>query len=91
MAVTVRLDRRTEDRLRVAARRRGVTRSEVIREALRAGAKKEKKEASEGNGPSMYERWRDVVGIEQGGPPDLSERTGEKVARMLRERHRRSR
>ncbi len=64
------------------AKASGKTQSDVVREAIAEYvAKRASKET-----PTAYERWRDVIGIAEGLPPDLSERTGEKFSQMLEER-----
>ncbi len=84
MPTTVRLDPNTESLLKRLVKKTGLTKSQVIRDAIQRLARQE--DAPGGNrGP--YEAFAPYIGIAKGGPPDLSERTGEKVAKMLRERH----
>jgi len=75
---SVRLEPELEARVREAARRLGLPASEVHRRALRAFC--DSALASEGRS-----RYEDVIGIAE-GPADLSERTGEAYANLLRER-----
>src|SRR5262245_12323253 len=78
--ISVRLDRETERVLDRVARESGQTRSEVIRQAVRAlAARKSPKRADRG----PYNDIADLIGIAHGGPPDLSVNTGAKVRAML--------
>lgn len=83
MAMSVRLDKATEAWVRRTARHRGLTQSSVIREALRASAAVEQEKA---NGGSFLDAVADLVGLIRGGPTDLSERSGQRFTRLLRER-----
>ncbi len=78
MPISVRLDRETENLVDRLARRTGQTKSEVIRQALRALARAEAKARI-----SPYEAIAHLVGCARGGPKDLSERTGEKLRELL--------
>ena len=80
MPTTVRLDPRTENLLNRLARKSGRTKSQVIRDAIEMFAKSEM-----GGEPSTrpYDRIKHLIGIVRGGPPDLSERTGEKFTKLL--------
>jgi predicted DNA-binding protein len=85
MTLTVRVDVKTERLLQRLARKRGRTKSEVIRDAIGAFAKEVKaQEATE----HPYDKVRDLIGAVQGGPADLSMRTGEKFRRALADRRR---
>jgi hypothetical protein len=86
MPTSVRLDPKTESLVRRLARRRGQTKSEVIREALVAFARSE--EAAKPQ-KTAYEALEHLIGCVKGGPTDLSERTGEKFRELLLERKRR--
>jgi hypothetical protein len=44
-----------------------------------------REEAARPAGTTAYEAMRDFIGIVKGGPPDLSERTGEKFTALLLE------
>jgi hypothetical protein len=86
MPTTVRLDPKTEALLDRLVRKSGRTKSQIIREAIKTLAN------SERGGPGVerpYEAWAHVIGIASGGPPDLSERTGEKFTKLLMARARR--
>ncbi len=73
MPTSVRLDPRTEAVLRRMARRRGRTKSEILREAILRLAEREDIEPGE----SFLDAVRDLVGIGSGGPPDLARRSEE--------------
>ena len=81
--LSVRLDAKTERSIQQLARRRGQTKSEVIREAIAALARQESE--SDG-GKSPYETIAHLIGCVRGGPRDLSVRTGEKFRRLLLEK-----
>jgi hypothetical protein len=81
MPTSVRLDPKTERVVRSLARRTGRTRSQVIRDAIHRLAAAE---SETGNGQTVFEMWRDAIGCAEGGPPDLSERTGEHFRSLLR-------
>jgi len=83
MPVSVRLDSKTESLVNRLARRTGRTKSEVIREALKVFARAE----ADGEArPGPYEAIAHLIGCARGGPKDLSERTGEKVRKLLQAR-----
>ena len=88
MPLTVRVDVKTERLLERLARKRGGTKSEVIRDAIGLFAREvETRETIE----RPYEKVRDLVGSVQGGPTELSKQTGEKFCRMLADRGRKAR
>lgn len=80
MPISVRLDPKTESLINRLARRKGQTKSRVIREALVALSRVE----GEAEAPtSPYEAIAHLIGCARGGPKDLSERTGEKFRKVL--------
>lgn len=89
MIMTLRLDAATASHVARLARRRRMTRSALIREAIamldRDGP------GNAGPRESMYEGMKrlGVIGCIRGGPPDLSVNTGEKVRRILEEKRKR--
>lgn len=87
MTTSVRLDPATERLLEEVGEERGLTKSEVIREALRLVAET-KRRRNRGRRP--YEAFRGVIGRVRGGPVDLSERTGERFRRILLDGRKRS-
>jgi hypothetical protein len=79
MALTVRLGSRAERALNAVAKRRGVTRSEIVREALaQYGAGDDG-----GQGDRPYDAWLDVIGVVDLGVRDPARTTGEQFAAML--------
>jgi hypothetical protein len=85
MALTVRLSPKTERALRALAKRRRLSRSDVVREAL------ERYDASESGtatrrGP--YDAWFDVLGVVALGVRDPARTTGEQMAAIVLERAR---
>lgn len=87
MPLTVRLDPKTERLIQRLARKRGRSKSEVIRDAIDILAKHaQEQEQTE----RPYEAVRDLIGSVRGGPSDLSEQTGDRFRRMLQDRPRRS-
>ena len=68
MPVSVRLDPKTEELVARLARKKGRTKSEVIRQAIRVLA-----EGQEGKKPSRpYDAISHLIGCARGGPRDLS-------------------
>ena len=82
MATSVRMDIETERLLDRLAREEGVSKSEVIRKAIRLAAGK----ARPTRGVRPYDAFREVLGSVKGGRSDLSESTGRTFARLLGER-----
>jgi hypothetical protein len=85
MPISVRLDPKTERVLRALARRTGRTHSQVIRDAIHRLAAAESEERQ---GQTAFELRKDAIGCAKGGPPDLSERTGEHFRSLLLARRR---
>jgi len=86
MPTSVRLDRKTEVLVNRLARKRGQTKSELIREAILALARSEEDIRPQ---KTAYEALAHLIGRVKGGPKDLSERTGEKFRALLLARKRR--
>lgn len=80
MTTSVRMDSETQRLLDTLARERGSTKSEVVREAVRLAAKQRRWPR---RAKRPYDAFRGIVGSVHGGPPDLSERTGEGFRRLL--------
>jgi hypothetical protein len=80
MPISVRLDPKTESLLNRLAKRKGRTKSEVIREALTVLSRAEADGEARTN---PYEAIAHLIGCARGGPKDLSERTGEKLRKLL--------
>lgn len=85
MPTTVRLDPKTEALVRRLAKKTGRTKSQVIRDAIGAFVNSASGGMAAG-GP--YEGFSHVIGCARGGPPDLSEGTGEKFSKLLMDRAR---
>lgn len=83
MPTSVRLDPETERLLARLARKRSQSKSDVIREAIETLARQEVAVPEEG---SVFESISDLIGCVDGGPPNLSERTGEKFRELLSKR-----
>jgi predicted DNA-binding protein len=84
MPTTVRLDPATLRVMGKLARRRGVTKSQLIREAIqRLG----EGEGSEKAAETVYDAMEHAIGCWDSGGAQLSEATGEKVKALLRARH----
>ncbi len=75
MPTSVRLDPKTQGALDRLARSRSQTRSEVVRQAIELLATEESQ--------SPFEAVADLIGCVKGGPPDLSENTGQKLRELL--------
>lgn len=93
MPTSVRLDARTQNLIARLAKRRGQTKSELIRTALERLAREVSEAEAQGGGQTAYDRIAHVVGIADSGGAGLSERTGERFRDLLikRARDRRSR
>jgi len=85
MALSVRLDEGTERLVESLARKRGQTKSQVIRDALGVLAKQEK---GLGERRRPYDLVAHLVGCVDSGGARLSENTGGKFAELLREKAR---
>jgi hypothetical protein len=81
--VTLRLDERTRARIARIARKRRVSASVVIREAIDAWIGREEAIAS------PYEAMADLIGVVHGGDPQRSTRTGRQFTALLRQRRNR--
>jgi Ribbon-helix-helix protein, copG family len=81
-ALNIRIDAETAAFLDRIARERGLTKSEVVRQAL-ATLRKQK---TPGTGATPYELMAHLIGSWDSGGMQLSQRTGERFARMLLEK-----
>jgi Arc/MetJ-type ribon-helix-helix transcriptional regulator len=80
MPLTVRIDVKTERLIQRLARKRGRSKSEVIRDAIGVLARQiQGQEETE----RPYEAVKDLIGSIHGGPSDLSVQTGLRFRRML--------
>lgn len=82
--LTLRLDPKTRQRIARLARRKSLSTSEVIRQAIAAWADRQEPVAS------PYAAISDLIGVVHGGDPKRSERTGRRFAAILKRRGRRS-
>jgi hypothetical protein len=80
------MDAETERLLENLARERGATKSEIVREAVRLAARRRRPRSRVAERP--YDAFLGVIGSVRGGPPDLSERTGERFRKLLLDRRR---
>jgi hypothetical protein len=74
--ISVRVSERTRREVGRLARASGRTESAVVREAI-------EEYVGRTPAPGPYEALRDVIGMVEGGPTDLSEKTGEKFRALL--------
>jgi predicted transcriptional regulator len=88
MPTSVRLDARTEGLIRRLAKRRGRTKSELIRTAIESLAREAAAAEARPGRVSAYDRVAHVVGIADSGGARLSERTGERFRDILMKRAR---
>jgi predicted DNA-binding protein len=79
-AVTFRLDGQTRQRIMKIARRRGVSVSEAIRQAVEAWVERDQVSSS------PYEAVVDLIGVVHGGNPRRSTRTGRQLRELLKRR-----
>ena len=82
MSLTVRLSPKTERALNALAKRRRLSRSDVVREAL---ARYEAAEGSGESGGRPYDAWLDVIGIVSLGVRDPARTTGEQFSAIVRQ------
>jgi Arc/MetJ-type ribon-helix-helix transcriptional regulator len=81
--LTVRVDDQTRQRIARIARRKHLSNSEVVRQALVAFAENAEREEPVTKPIDLV---RDLIGIVKGGDPKLSEQTGRRFAALLKER-----
>lgn len=81
--VTLRLDDSTRVRIARIARRRGITASEVIRQAIASWADADEMKVS------PFEAVSDLLGIVHGGDRHRSAQTGRQLKHLLERRRRR--
>ncbi len=87
MTLTVQINLKTKRLIHRLARKRGWSKSDVIRDAIDVLAKREQEQEKT---ERSYDSVRDLIGSVRGGQSDLSERTGDRLRRMLQDRNRRS-
>lgn len=84
MALTVRLSPKTERALNTLAKRRRLSRSDVVREAIEQYGAGD----VDGAGGRPYDAWLDVIGAIALGVRDTSRTTGEQFTAIVTERTR---
>jgi Arc/MetJ-type ribon-helix-helix transcriptional regulator len=87
MAISVRLDKETEDLLDRLARVRKTSRSDIVRESIRLLADHEPGTQE----VNVYEAIKDIIGSVRSGRSDLSGNTGKRFREILLEKKRRGR
>lgn len=85
MALTVRLNPKTERALNALAKRRRLSRSEVVREAI---ARYDTAEHGGDDTGLPYDAWVDVIGVVNLGARDPRRSTGEQFAAIVRKQSR---
>lgn len=83
--LTLRLDEKTRQRIVRIARRKQLSTSEVVRQAIEAWADRQEPVTS------PYEVMADLLGVVHGGNPRRSVQTGRQFADLLKKRRNRSR
>jgi Arc/MetJ-type ribon-helix-helix transcriptional regulator len=78
--LTLRLDEKTRKRIVRIARRKQLSTSEVVRQAIEAWAEQHEPVTS------PYEAVRDLIGIVHGGNPKGSVQTGRRFTKLLKQR-----
>ena len=85
MALTVRLTPKTERALNALAKRRRMSRSDVVREAL---TRYETEESGGRASGRPYDAWLDVIGVVSLGVRDPTRTTGEQFSAIVRQQAR---
>ena len=85
MALTVRLNPKTERLLNSLAKRRKQTRSDIVREAIEQFGTAE---APGATADTVYEQWADVIGTVRLGARDSSKTTGELFTELVQQKAR---
>jgi Arc/MetJ-type ribon-helix-helix transcriptional regulator len=78
--LTLRLDEKTRKRMVRIAKRKRLSISEVVRQAIEAWAERHEPTAS------PYEAVKDLIGVVHGGNPKGSVRTGRRFTKLLKRR-----
>src|SRR5712664_3168515 len=78
--LTLRLDEETRQRIARIARRKRLSTSEVIRQAIEAWAERQEPAGS------PYEAVADLIGVVRGANPKRSEQAGRSLAKLLKSR-----
>jgi Arc/MetJ-type ribon-helix-helix transcriptional regulator len=78
--LTLRLDEKTRKRIVRIARRKQLSTSEVVRQAIEAWAERQEPITS------PYEAVKDLIGVVHGGNPKGSVQTGRRFTKLLKQR-----
>jgi Arc/MetJ-type ribon-helix-helix transcriptional regulator len=78
--LTLRLDEKTRKRIVRIARRKQLSTSEVVRQAIEAWAERQEPVTS------PYEAVKDLIGVVHAGNPKGSVRTGRRLTKLLKAR-----
>jgi predicted DNA-binding protein len=78
--LTLRLDPKTRQRIERIARRKQLSKSEVVRQAIEAWADRQDPVSS------PYEMLADLIGVVRGGKSDRSAQAGRRFAELLKNR-----
>ena len=78
--LTLRLDEKTRQRIARIARRKQLSKSEVIRRAIAAWAEHQEPAGA------PYQAMADLIGVVRGGNPKRSEQTGRTFTKLLKKR-----
>jgi hypothetical protein len=78
--LTLRLDEKTRQRIARIARRKKLSTSEAVRQAIEAWVDREEPAAT------PFELMKDLIGVVHGGDPKRSEQTGRKFKELLKQR-----
>jgi predicted DNA-binding protein len=78
--LTLRLDEKTRQRIARIARRKKLTTSEALRQAIEACVDREEPAAN------PYELMKDLIGVVHGGDPKRSEQIGRKFREAMKQR-----
>jgi predicted DNA-binding protein len=81
--LTLRLERKTRQRIARIASRRGISTSEVIRRAIEAWVERQEPIAA------PYEAMADLIGVVTGGKPGRSAEIGRRFRALLKNRRKR--
>jgi predicted DNA-binding protein len=78
--LTLRLDEKTRQRIARIARRKQLSTSEVVRQAIEAWVDRQEPVAT------PFEVMKDLIGVVHGGNPKRSEQTGRQFTALLKRR-----
>ena len=82
--LTLRLEKKTRQRIARIASRRRISTSEVIRQAIEAWVERQEPVAA------PYQAMVDLIGVVNGGKPERSAETGRGFRELLKDRRKRS-